>query len=278
MSRASLGRSSRTGLGKSTTVPPFGSGVTGFGVTGSGARGEAGGCGALGSDVRVGASGSLRVRSGVWAIFGCGCGGNSNNCTATGASEIGTAGRVSAASGLKRRRPNTRTCVRADSSSASRSRDLFMNIQEAGGLQPQIEELALWCRENAPSLYSFLAMFPRPNTHDILHWQDKNFPIANPSRMGRCHNGVDDIVHLFFWSKDFELGFGQKIYHILRPSIQFCMPFLASKAFHLCHCQSMHSNSVQAFLDFIELERLDNGFNLFHHAPHPPDLTHDHNR
>src|SRR5215475_767764 len=276
MSRASLGRSSRTGLGKSTTVPPFGSGVTGFGVTGSGARGEAGGCGALGSDVRVGASGSLRVRSGVWAICGCGCGGNSNNCTATGASEVGTAGRVSAASGMKRRRPSTRTCVRADSSRASRSRDLFMSIQEAGRLQPQIEELALECRANALSLYSILSMFSRPNTHDILHWQDKNFPITNASRMGRCHNGVDDIVHLLFWSQDFKLGLRQKIYHILRPSIQFCVPFLTPKTFHLCHRQPMHSNRVKALLAFIELERLDDGFNLFHHASHPPDLTHDH--
>src|SRR5712691_3062846 len=269
MSRALSGRSSCTGLGKSTTVPPFGSGVIGFGVTGSGAREDAGGCGALGSGLRAGASGSLRARSGVWAICGCGCGGNSNNRTATGASEGAAAGRVSAASGMKRRRPSTRTCIRADSSRASRSRDLFMNIQEAGGFQPQIEELDLWCRENAPSLYSFLPMFPRPNTHHILYRQDKNFPIANASRMGRCHNGVDDIVHLLFWSKDFELALGQKIYHILRPSIQFCMPFLASKAFHLCHRQPMHSNSVKALLDFIELERLDDSFNLFHHSSLP---------
>ena len=70
MSRASSGRSSRTGLGKSTTVPPFGGGAAGFGVTGSGARGDAGGCGALGSGLRAGASGSLRARSGVWAICG----------------------------------------------------------------------------------------------------------------------------------------------------------------------------------------------------------------
>src|SRR5215468_2425015 len=263
MSRALSGRSSRTGLGKSTTVPPFGSGVAGFGVTGSGARRDAGGCGALGSGLRVGASGSLRARSGVWAICGCGCGGTSNNCTATGASEIGAAGRVSAANGIKRRRPSTRMCARADSSRASRSRDLFMNIQETRGLQPQIEELARWCRENAPSLYSFLPMFPRPNTHDILHRQDKNFPIANASRMGRCHNGVNDIVHLLFRSQDFKFGLGQKIYYILCPSIQFCVPFLTSKTFHLCHRQPVYSNSVKALLGSIELERLDDGFKLF---------------
>ena len=124
-------------------MPPFGSGVAGFGVTGSGVRGEAGGGGALGSSLRTGASGSLRARSGVWAICDCDCGGNSTNRTATGASEGAAAGRVSAASGIKRRRPSTRTCARADSSRASRSRDLFMNIQEAGGLEPQIKELNL---------------------------------------------------------------------------------------------------------------------------------------
>src|SRR5512145_1572957 len=217
MSRASSGRSSRTGLGKSTTVPPFGTGVSGFGVTGAGARGDAGGCGALGSGLRAGASGSLRARSGVWAVCGCGCGGNSNKRTATGASEV-DAGRVSAASGMKRRKPSTKTCVRADSSRASRSRDLFMNIPEARGRKPQLEELSLPCRANAPSLYRFLPMFPCPNTHDVLHRQDKNFPVTNTSRMGRCHNGIDDIVHLLFGSKDFELSLGQKIYHIFRPS------------------------------------------------------------
>jgi hypothetical protein len=40
----------------------------------------------------------------------------------------------------------------------------------------------------------------------------------------------------------------------------------------------MHSNCVKTLLDFIELERLDDGFDLFHHAPHPPDLAQDHNR
>src|SRR5215472_10242178 len=278
MSRALSGRSSRTGLGRSTTVPPFGSGVAGFGVTGSGACRDAGGCGALGSGLRAGASGSLRARSGIWAICDCGGGGTSNNCTATGASEGDAAGRVSAGSEIKRRRPSTRMCARADSNRASRSRELFMNIQETGGLQPQIEELALWCWANAPSLYSFLPMFPRPNTHDSLHRQDKNFPIANASRMGRCHNGANDIVHLLFRSQDFKFGLGQKIHYILCPSIQFCVPFLTSKTFHLCHRQPVYSNSVKALLDFIELERLDDGFNLFHHAPHPPDLTHDHNR
>jgi hypothetical protein len=208
MSRASSERSSRTGLGKSTTVPPFGGGAAGFGVTGSDARGDAGGCGALGSGLRAGASGSLRARSGVWAICGAGCGGNSNNRTATGASEVDAAGRVSAASGMKRRRPSTRMCVRADSSSANCSRDRFMSIQEAGGLEPHIEELDLWGGENAASLYSVLPMFPRSNTHDIFHRQDENFPITNASSVGRCHNGIDDIVHLFFWSKDFELGLG----------------------------------------------------------------------
>ena len=148
-----------------------------------------------------------------------------------------------------------------------------MNIQEAGGLAAS--DRGSWtygAGKTLPSLYSFLPMFPRPNTHHILYRQDKNFPIANASRMGRCHNGVDDIVHLLFWSKDFELGLGQKIYHILRPSIQFCVPFWRPKPFTSVTVSPCTPTVLRRSLDFIELERLDDGFNLFHHAPHPPNL------
>ena len=115
-------------------MPPLGSGIAGFGVAGSGAREAAGGCGALGSGLRTEASGSLRARSGIWAVRGCG--GSSNNRTATGASEVDAAGRVKVARGIKRRRPSTRICIRAESSKASRRRELFMSIQETGGLEP----------------------------------------------------------------------------------------------------------------------------------------------
>src|SRR5215510_4399617 len=115
-------------------------------------------------------------------------------------------------------------------------------------------------------------MFPRPNTHDIVDRQDKNFPIADTPRVSRRHNGIDNIIYLVFWSKDFELRLGQKINHILRTPVQFCMPLLASEAFNLGHRQSLDTNSTETILDFIEFERLDDGLNLFHSIPHssPP--------
>src|SRR5215471_1700603 len=108
-------------------------------------------------------------------------------------------------------------------------------------------------------------MFPSPNTHDIINGQDKNFPVANTPRVGSCHNGINNIVYLLFWGKDFELSLGQKINHIFRTPVQLRMPLLASKAFDLSHCQSLDTNSIEAILDFVELERLNDCLNLFHH-------------
>src|SRR6266446_6317114 len=113
-------------------------------------------------------------------------------------------------------------------------------------------------------------MFPSPNTHNILNRQDKNFSVANTPRVSRRHNGIDNIVYLLFWGKDFELSLGQKINHILRTPVQFCMPLLASKAFDLGHRQPLDTNSTETILDFVEFERLDDCLNLFHHISHIP--------
>ena len=97
----------------------------------------------------------------------------------------------------------------------------------------------------------------------------------------RCvaaHRSAAYHATVFFWGKDFELRLGQKINHILRTPVQFCMPLLASKAFDLGHRQPLDTNSVEAILDFVEFERLDDCFNLFHrisHIPHPSHLAQD---
>src|SRR5262249_5310975 len=150
MSRASSGRSSCTGLGKSAITPPFlgGGGVASFGGTGSGARDDAGGFGASGSGLRTGASGSFLARSGTW-VSGCGvCGGDFTNRTATGASDVDATGDPDPERETKRTRLSTTTCTRTERNRESRNRDVFMRVHEKRGLVSRIEESRVQARQD----------------------------------------------------------------------------------------------------------------------------------
>src|SRR5262249_43075753 len=120
--RASSGRTSCTGLGKSAMTPPFlgGGGVAGFGEAGSAARGGVGGFGASGSGLCTGASGSFLARSGTW-VSGGGRGGNSTTRTATGVSDVDASGGRGPERVVKRQRLSTRTCTRTERSRESRN-------------------------------------------------------------------------------------------------------------------------------------------------------------
>src|SRR5437764_5996140 len=276
MSRASSGRSSCTGLGKSATTPPFfcAGGAASFGGTGSGARGGVGGFGVSGAGLRTGASGSFLARSGTW-VRGAGvCGGKSRSFTATGASDVEASGGRGPEREMKRKRPSTRTCTRTEMNRESRSREVFMRVHERRVLVPQTEASRMRARQGTSSLDGFLAMFPGPNTHYVVNRQDENFAITDTSSMSCRHNGIDNIVHLLFRRKDFKFRLGQKIDHILGTPVQFRMSLLTSKALHLGYCQPLDANRVEALFDLVKFERLNNRLNLFH-ASSPPHLTPD---
>ena len=63
---------------------------------------------------------------------------------------------------------------------------------------------------------------------------------------------------------DLELDLGQEVHDVLRAPIQLGVPLLASEALDLAHGQSLNADRAQTLLHLIQLERLDDRFDLFH--------------
>ena len=58
--------------------------------------------------------------------------------------------------------------------------------------------------------------------------------------------------------------FGQEVHDIFRAAIQLGMPFLAAKALGFNDGNPLEPDLVQSLLHFVELERLNDRFDLFH--------------
>jgi hypothetical protein len=65
---------------------------------------------------------------------------------------------------------------------------------------------------------------------------------------------------------DLELHLGDEIHHVRRSAVDLFLTPRATEAFDLGHGHPLHSDLRERVLHFVELERLDDGFNLLHGA------------
>jgi hypothetical protein len=63
---------------------------------------------------------------------------------------------------------------------------------------------------------------------------------------------------------DLDLHLGQEVDDVFGAAIQFGMALLAAKALGLRHRDALEAHFLQRLLDFVEFERFDDRFDLFH--------------
>lgn len=93
---------------------------------------------------------------------------------------------------------------------------------------------------------------------------DEDLAIADAPGLGCGGNGFHHPLSDFVRHDDFEFYLGQEIDNIFGTAIEFGVAFLSAEAFGLGHGDAGYAHFVERFLNFIELERLDNSFDLFH--------------
>ena len=74
----------------------------------------------------------------------------------------------------------------------------------------------------------------------------------------------------FVAEHDLDLHLGQKIDDIFGAAIEFGMALLAAEALRLGHRDALQPGLLKRFLHLVELERLDDRFDLFHRILWPP--------
>jgi len=82
--------------------------------------------------------------------------------------------------------------------------------------------------------------------------------------MGGLLNGFDGAFDQIVFDDQLDFHFGQKIDDIFGTTVQLGMALLTAKALGFGHGQALKADFVQSFLNFVQLEGLDDRFDLFH--------------
>src|SRR6056297_3963745 len=106
----------------------------------------------------------------------------------------------------------------------------------------------------------------------LFYGADENLAVAN--LVGFC--GVDDRLYggidLIVVEHDVDLHLGQEVHHIFGPAIEFGMALLTAEPLDLDNRKALNASFLQRFLHLVELEGLDDRFDLFHRRG-PPRLS-----
>src|ERR1035437_1954376 len=108
--------------------------------------------------------------------------------------------------------------------------------------------------------------FVRADANGLFDVGYKYLAVADLLRL----RGLDDCGHgsiqMLVADDEFKLHLRQKIHGVFAAAIDLRMAFLAAEAFDYADRHSFDSHLVQGVFDFFQLERFDDGFDLFHFA------------
>src|SRR4029453_12042798 len=108
---------------------------------------------------------------------------------------------------------------------------------------------------------------PSADPERLLHPEGEEFAIADLAGLGGVldglgHHGCAVVVH-----EDLELHLGEELDHVLRTPVELGVPLLPPESLDLGHGHPFHALLRQRLLHLVELERLDDGFDLLHRLP-----------
>src|SRR6266700_1481221 len=96
------------------------------------------------------------------------------------------------------------------------------------------------------------------------HGQDEDLAVADGAGAGGGRDEGDDLVDLLVGHHHFDLHLGQEVDGVLRAAIELGVALLPAEAAYLGHRHADDAHLGQRFLDVVQLERLDDGFDLLH--------------
>ena len=137
-----------------------------------------------------------------------------------------------------------------------------------GGFPPEKRTVrqAFGGREEARGLDGFFAALAGANPNDIFEGGDENLAVADLARVRGRRDGAQRILEFVVGDNDFELDLGQEVHDVLGASVDFGVPLLATKPLDLAGCHALDADGVQGFLDIVDLEGFDDGFDFLHGA------------
>src|SRR5690242_14302078 len=93
---------------------------------------------------------------------------------------------------------------------------------------------------------------------------DEDFAVADAPGLGGATDRVDRLLDQIIPDHDLDFHLGQEVDDVFCTAVEFGMPLLPAKALGFGDRDALQSDFLKRFLHLVELERLDDGFNLLH--------------
>src|SRR5262245_21107581 len=99
---------------------------------------------------------------------------------------------------------------------------------------------------------------------------DEYLAVADATGLRGLLDGVEGLRHHFVGQHHLDLHLGQEIDHVLGAAVKLGVSLLPAEAFRLNDGDALQTDLLQRLFHLVELEGLDNGFDLFHASLHLP--------
>src|SRR5471032_2979307 len=112
--------------------------------------------------------------------------------------------------------------------------------------------------------YGGVAALASTNSYRVLDTRHKDFAVADAAGVSRGANGLDGLFDHLVLDDQLDLHLGQEIHDIFGAAVKLGMAFLAAEALGLEHGDALEADLIERVLHFIQLEGLDDRFDLLH--------------
>jgi len=98
----------------------------------------------------------------------------------------------------------------------------------------------------------------------LLDVEHKNLAVADAAGAGGVLDRFDDIIDEAVLDHHLDLHLGQEVDHIFGAAVELGMALLPAEALHFGHGNARDADLVKRVLHIVELEGLDDRFDLLH--------------
>src|SRR6266540_151810 len=116
----------------------------------------------------------------------------------------------------------------------------------------------------APGLDSVQPGFSGSDPDRFLDVGDEDLAVAYAPGLGGAADRVDRLLDQVVADHDLDFHLGQEVDDVFRTAIEFGMSLLPAKALGFGHRDTLQSDFLKRLFHLVELEWLDDGFNLLH--------------
>src|SRR5260370_1637821 len=121
--------------------------------------------------------------------------------------------------------------------------------------------------------YGGVAALASANSYRVVDLRHEDLAVADAAGMGRGADRLDGFLDHLILDDQLDLHLGQEVDDVFGAAIQLGMALLAAEALGFQHRDALQPDLVQRVFDLVELEGLDDRFDLLHSlGPTPPRL------